>query len=271
MRRGRVFVAGDAAHSHSPAGGQGMNSGLQDAYNLAWRLASVWLRNSSETLLDGYNEERHPVNERIQRETDAMFRSFVLENPLLKTGRDLLLRSLLPFSPVQRELGESLSNIGVDYTFTKPSKAERHCEAAASHGLSAGARVPDADLWRPGEPYLRLYEVLRQPNMSLFAYVVAEKLDAERSLIESLMKRLESVFAHRLARTIVIDEGLPDEVKVGVEVLVDYKGQFASRLGAAHGSLFLIRPDGYLAFHRTGWTHEKIVARVESWLVAESI
>lgn len=80
------------------------------------------------------------------------FRSFVLENPLLKAGRDLLLRSLLPFSPVQRELGESLSNIGVDYTFTGPSKAERHCEEAASHGLSAGARIPDADLWRPGEP-----------------------------------------------------------------------------------------------------------------------
>jgi hypothetical protein len=99
--------------------------------------------------------------------------------------------------------------------------------------------------------------------MSLFAYVVAEKLDAERNLIQSLMKALESAFADRLARTIVIDEGLPDEVKVGVEVLVDCKGQFASQLGAAHGSLFLIRPDGYLAFHRPGWPHEKIVAGFE--------
>jgi len=267
MRQRRVFLAGDAAHSHTPAGGEGMNSGLQDAYNLAWRLATVLRREGPETLLDGYHEERHLVDEQTQRETDRMFRSFVLTNPLLKAGRDLLFRSALSFPPVQRKISEDLSNIGIDYTFTQASQSEHHSEDAAQDCLSAGARVPDAELWRPGKPFVRLYECLRVPSMSLFAYVAADRLDADRALIGSLMDALKRTFADRLARTIVIDEGLPQEVNAGAEVLVDHKGQFASGLGAVHGRVFLIRPDGYLALHRSGWSPEKIVAAVELWLM----
>lgn len=268
MRQRRVFLVGDAAHSHSPAGGQGMNSGLQDAYNLAWRLALVVRGEAREALLDGYHEERHPVDEQTQRETDRMFRTFVLINPVLKAGRDLLFRSALSLPLVQRKISEDLSNIGVGYTFTQASQSESHSEGAAHGGLSAGARVPDAELWRPAEPFLRLYECLRRPSMSLLAYVAADRLDAERDLVRALMEALERTFADRLARTIVINEGLPEEVKAGAEVLVDHKGQFASALGAVHGRVFLIRPDGYLAFHRSGWLPEKIVPAVGLWLVA---
>ena len=59
-RSGRLFLAGDAAHVHSPAGGQGMNTGIQDAYNLSWKLAAVW-RGADAALLDTYQEERLPV------------------------------------------------------------------------------------------------------------------------------------------------------------------------------------------------------------------
>jgi 2-polyprenyl-6-methoxyphenol hydroxylase-like FAD-dependent oxidoreductase len=268
MRQRRIFLAGDAAHSHSPAGGQGMNSGLQDAYNLAWRLALVLRGEAPETLLDGYHEERHPVDEHTQRETDLMFRTFVLTNPVLKVGRDLLFRSALSLPSVQRKIREDLSNIGVSYTFTQASKSERDSKDAVHGAVSAGERVPDAELWRPGEPFIRLYECLRRVSMSLLVYVAADRLDAERGLIRALMEALERTFADRLARTIVIDEGLPEEVKAGAEVLVDHKRQFSSALGAVHGSVFLIRPDGYLAFHRSGWSPQKIVPGVELWVVA---
>lgn len=270
MRQGRVLMAGDAAHSHSPAGGQGMNAGLQDAYNLAWRLALVLRGEAPDVLLDSYHEERHPVDERIQHETDRMFQSFVLTNPLLKAGRDLLLRSLLPLPPVQRKLSEDLSNIGVDYAFTQASRAERHRGDAARSGVSAGARIPDAELWQPGKPSLRLYERLRHPAMSLFAFMTADRLGAGREAVCALMEALEQAFGDRLARTVVIDEGLPEEARVGAEVLVDHKGQFASRLGAAHGSVLLMRPDGYLAFHRSGCRPEDVIAGVGSWLAAVS-
>lgn len=268
MRQHRIFLAGDAAHSHTPAGGQGMNSGLQDAFNLAWRLALVLRGEAPETLLDGYHEERHPVNEQTQHATDRMFRSFVLTNPVLKAGRDLLFRCALSLPAVQRKISEGLSNIGVDYTFTKASQVERNREEAEHCGLSAGMRVPDVELWRPGEPFFRLHERLRHPSMSLLAYAAADRLDSERDLIRALMRALEHTFADRLALTIIIDEGAPEDVKAGAEVLVDHKRQFASALGAVHGSVFLIRPDGYLAFHRTSWLPGKIVPAVRSWLLA---
>lgn len=271
MRKGRVFLAGDAAHSHTPAGGQGMNSGLQDAYNLGWRLASVLRGEAPGELLDGYHEERHAVNRQIQHETDQMFRSFVLKNPVLKAGHDLLLRSLLPIPHVQKTLSADLSNLGVEYTFTKASEKERNREHGIGGGLRPGQRVPDADLWLPGRPYLRLYERLRSPSMSLFALVVADRLDAERDSVSSFMETVEGAFGDHLSRTVIMNEGLPEEVRVPADVLVDHKGQFASRTGAKHGSLLLIRPDGHLAFHRSGWDPDTVLEDIEPWLTGTKV
>jgi 2-polyprenyl-6-methoxyphenol hydroxylase-like FAD-dependent oxidoreductase len=271
MRKGRVFLAGDAAHSHTPAGGQGMNSGLQDAFNLGWRLAAVLRGEAPADLLDGYDEERGMVNRRIQHETDQMFSSFVLKNPVLKAGRDMLLRSLLPVPAVQRTLSEDFSNLGVDYTFTRASENERNREHRKDGGLRPGERVPDADLWFPGRPYLRLYERLRNPAMSIVAFVAADRLDAEREVVRSCMENLERNFGDRLSRTVVMDEGLPEELELPADVLVDHKGQFASRTGAKHGSLLLIRPDGYVAFHRSGWASGTVLAGIESWLTGTTV
>src|SRR4030095_357834 len=69
-REGRIFLAGDAAHIHSPAGGQGMNTGIQDAYNLAWKLALVLKGQAPKSLLDSYEAERHPIAQMVLRGTD---------------------------------------------------------------------------------------------------------------------------------------------------------------------------------------------------------
>jgi hypothetical protein len=73
FNKGNIFFAGDAAHVHSPAGGQGMNTGLQDAYNLAWKLALVAGGKAGEALLDTYHEERNPIAERLLKTTDRVF------------------------------------------------------------------------------------------------------------------------------------------------------------------------------------------------------
>src|ERR671916_1040895 len=95
-RAGRAFVAGDAAHIHSPAGGQGMNTGIQDAYNLAWKLALVVEGRAPDSLLDSYHEERHPIGQRLLRTTDRMFSVVATRNPLLIALRNLMLPRILP-------------------------------------------------------------------------------------------------------------------------------------------------------------------------------
>jgi 2-polyprenyl-6-methoxyphenol hydroxylase-like FAD-dependent oxidoreductase len=92
--RGRVFLVGDAAHVHSPAGGQGMNTGMQDALNLAWKLAMVLHRQASPALLDSYSIERSAIGNQVLRNAGTMTKVAILRNPILQEIRSLALGTL---------------------------------------------------------------------------------------------------------------------------------------------------------------------------------
>jgi 2-polyprenyl-6-methoxyphenol hydroxylase-like FAD-dependent oxidoreductase len=84
FRKGRCFLAGDAAHIHSPVGAQGMNTGLQDAYNLAWKLALVLKGRAKDGLLNTYTDERISIAKNLVRTTDRVFNLVTSENTFLK-------------------------------------------------------------------------------------------------------------------------------------------------------------------------------------------
>ncbi|MEU5186048.1 FAD-dependent monooxygenase [Streptomyces klenkii] len=148
-REGRVFLAGDAAHVHSPAGGLGMNTGLQDAANLSWKLAAVLKGTAPESLLDSYHDERHPVGKLVLRVSGAIVRGVLLTSPVTRRLRDTaaLAAVSLPFAANRGAL--VVSGIGISYP-----------APPGSHPLT-GRRAPDLPLAeRAGEP-TRLYEALR--------------------------------------------------------------------------------------------------------------
>lgn len=146
-RVGRVFLAGDAAHVHSPAGGQGMNTGLQDAANLSWKLAAVLHGDAPDpdALLDSYQAERHPVGAAVLRSSGAIIRLAMARGPLLRTARTLAAQLLTKVPPVSAKATGMISGIGISY-----GRAHR--------------RVPDLRL-REG----RLYELLRAGEFVLIA------------------------------------------------------------------------------------------------------
>ncbi|WP_019324389.1 FAD-dependent monooxygenase, partial [Streptomyces sp. TOR3209] len=143
-RVGRVFLAGDAAHIHSPAGGQGMNTGLQDAANLSWKLAAVVQGRAAERLLDSYESERHPVGRAVLRSSGGLVRLARARNPLLRAVRTLVAAFVDLVPPVRRKVLGQLTGIG--YAYPAPRGAHR----------LTGTRVPDVAL-RDG----RLHEALR--------------------------------------------------------------------------------------------------------------
>ncbi|GGU60121.1 FAD-dependent oxidoreductase [Streptomyces lavendofoliae] len=153
-RTGRVFLAGDAAHVHSPAGGQGLNTGLQDAANLSWKLVSV-LRGEAhdpEELLDSYHGERHPVGATVLRSSGALVRLAMAHGPARRTVRALgagLLNAVRPAA--DRAMGQ-VTGIGVAYAAGR-----------GAHRLT-GRRAPDLRLTEG-----RLYELLRQGRFVLVA------------------------------------------------------------------------------------------------------
>ncbi|MFI8167561.1 FAD-dependent monooxygenase [Streptomyces sp. NPDC085931] len=143
-RSGRVLLAGDAAHIHFPAGGQGLNTGVQDAVNLGWKLAAVVHGRAPETLLDTYHAERHPVGERVLQNTRAQA---ALTRPGAQTDalREVF-ASLLVYDDVNRRLRDMLTALDIRYP------------VGGRHPL-AGRRVPDAGL-KTSDGATRVYELL---------------------------------------------------------------------------------------------------------------
>lgn len=119
FRDRRCFLLGDAAHIHSPAGGQGMNTGLQDAYNLAWKLALVVQQRADPLLLDSYEEERVPVAQRLLQTTDRAFQLVVSEGwfPVLLRTKVIarVAAAAMRFAPIRRFVFRTVSQVGIRY------------------------------------------------------------------------------------------------------------------------------------------------------------
>ncbi|CAN5607174.1 FAD-dependent monooxygenase [soil metagenome] len=113
-RHGRVFLAGDAAHVHSPMGGQGMNTGIQDAANLAWKIDAV-LAGAQDTLLDTYHDERHPIGARVVRQSGLMARGVSLHPRPARFLRNLLVPKLLGVPWIRDAVAGSFTGITLRY------------------------------------------------------------------------------------------------------------------------------------------------------------
>ena len=113
-RRGRVFLAGDAAHVHSPMGGQGMNTGIQDAANLSWKLDAA-LGGAADAVLDTYQSERHPIGERVLLQSGLMVRGVIVHPPVVRALRNLLAPPLLDLPPVRDLVAGSFAGTELRY------------------------------------------------------------------------------------------------------------------------------------------------------------
>jgi 2-polyprenyl-6-methoxyphenol hydroxylase-like FAD-dependent oxidoreductase len=140
-RRGRVLLAGDAAHIHSPLGGQGMNTGIGDAENLAWKLALVIGGRASDELLDTYESERRPIAKDVLESTSGLTEIVVGDSWFARFVRDRIGVPLLNLGRVQRFIGEKASQLQVSYRNGPMGAGRKH----VLPGLQVGDRIPDRD------------------------------------------------------------------------------------------------------------------------------
>jgi hypothetical protein len=140
-----VLLAGDAAHVHHPAGGQGLNTGVQDAVNLGWKLAQVVKETSPESLLDTYHTERHPVAARVLRNTMAQIALLRRPDDRTKAVRDII-SELLSMDEPRKRFAAMMSGLDIHY------------DLGEGHPL-LGRRMPDLDLVTANGP-LRVFTLL---------------------------------------------------------------------------------------------------------------
>jgi len=213
--RGRLFLAGDAAHVHSPAGGQGMNTGVQDAYNLGWKLAAV-IDGADDSLLDTYESERLPVARAVLDDsTRKMQRTTATVTGSSGNG-----------------LSTALAGIADDVTTGLPisypdSPLTLHSPQQHATPVRPGDRAPDANGLRRAGTTSSLFDLLRGPHWTLITFEQAEPLALDHTETPHL-------HIHRIGSTPGND-------------VVDTLGEFARHYQADPGDVLLIRPDGYLA------------------------
>ncbi len=253
-RRGRVFLAGDAAHIHSPVGAQGMNTGIQDAWNLGWKLALVANDAASDGLLDSYEAERWPVGRTLLRYTDRVFSTFtraMSAGPLASWARGVVAPLVLP-----RVLGSSwlrsmafrfVSELGISY---RRSLAVTEGRPRVHGGPRAGARLPDVRVEIDGRS-ATLQRALVGPHLALMLCGDAEAWDAER--LSRLVERFEGLVNVRHLSV----RPLPGQIGCASETL--------AMLGARDAAQYLVRPDGYIAFRCRGRDLDAVTRYLERW------
>jgi 2-polyprenyl-6-methoxyphenol hydroxylase-like FAD-dependent oxidoreductase len=214
-RIGNVFLAGDASHIHSPVGGQGMNTGIQDVANLCWKLAAV-AHGADEVLLDSYEEERGEVGKALLRFTERGLKLATTSNPVLERARDVLAPIVTKLPPVQQNAIGFISETAIEYR----SSAAVNDYGGDGH-LRAGDRLPDLRLRDHGNE-----STLLQNWTAPRHRVIGLNLDKDD--IKTLRKTMP--------RADVVSLASSD---------LDNKGK---RLLGADGKLFVLRPDGYLGF-----------------------
>ena len=168
-RSGRVFIAGDAAHVHSPLGGQGMNTGIGDAMNLGWKLAAAVNGSAPQGLLDSYETERHPVGAMVLRTTDAFNQVVLGRSRLQRLARTVVIGTLTRVPETRKLMREFLSGIGIAYPHKRGDNA------------LVGRRMPDVEC--NGQ---RVYELLRAGK---FVLVTSGPVDIDRSDIVHVVGR----------------------------------------------------------------------------------
>jgi 2-polyprenyl-6-methoxyphenol hydroxylase-like FAD-dependent oxidoreductase len=252
-RAGRVFLAGDAAHVHSPAGGQGMNTGIQDAWNLGWKLALVVKGIADEALLDTYETERWPIGRFVLRVTDRATSIATSESRITRLLRTQLVPRLAPLvlrSARPRRYGfRTVAQLRIQY---RHSPAVQEGEPALTQGPKAGDRLPDARLVRDGQTGW-LHDAVAAPSLHLLLCGPHDGWPADQ--LAALQERYDGLVAvHRLVR------------HAAPGALHDLHGQAFERLGVDRAAQYLVRPDGHIGF-RSGGTDLGGVGRyLARWL-----
>ncbi|MFL1429445.1 MULTISPECIES: FAD-dependent oxidoreductase [unclassified Nocardiopsis] len=239
MNVNRVFLAGDAAHVHSPASGQGMNTGIQDAYNLGWKLADVANGYADRRLLESYGAERVPIGERLLKTTKTATGLVALRNIALPVVLPVGMFVLNTAKPLKRRIEgkimRGISGLALEYPAT-PLVLDSSPRSLVRPGARVGCDGPterNEAGWRA-----LCAEEFPDPRWTLLAFP-----DGSASQ-EAAVRDAESRFGGAVSvRTVCRDT----RTETGARPLADPGGALARHFDASPGEFVLVRPDGYLA------------------------
>ena len=238
-RQGCAFVAGDAAHIHPPTGGQGMNTGIQDAYNLAWKLALVVRGAAPVSLLDSYEAERLPVGADVVARTRAASEGYGREDGA-KPDRlaDTQIR-------ISYKGTDWVRDDGPTFDATVPAAGDRAPDAGGLHRHGVGFPV-------------RLFDIVRGTEHVLVVHPTGADSMADAADLAAFAAAMRARYGSRV-RIVAVTEAGGGPERHGIALFHDRQGAFAAAYGAQAAS-FLVRPDGYIGWRGLSWRDAGLAA-----------
>ncbi len=250
---GRVIFLGDAAHEVSPFGARGFNSGLQDADNLAWKLAAVLQGLAPERLLESYDQERLVAADDNIRHSTRSTEFITPKNAASRAYRDAVL-ALAPDHPFARGMinsGRLSTPTRLDFSPLNTPDRDRF-----EGGLVPGSVAADAPLQRAGEACWLLNQLT--PGFSLLLFL--ERQEALSPALANALRALAGSAPPIASLVILTAAGRPPSAWHGLPLLADCDGLAASRYGAGPGTCYLIRPDQHVTARWRGFDADRIRA-----------
>lgn len=254
-RDGRLFVAGDAAHIHSPVGGQGMNTGIQDAVNLGWKLAFALQNRTTdpEALLDSYDAERRPIGERLLSTTDQAFYAIFSSSWLFLTVRNFFFAWVLPYLVPRMLQGarrqrwyKFLTEFGVTYR-----KGPIVGAATGFTGpVGKGDRLPDgkADAARGGCRTVTVQSLCSGRNHTLLVFAGSETKAVSTAGLAAATEKVAAAMKDTLETRYIFQGGnVPADGDLPEGSYVDSEDKIHAQYGFAKPGYVLVRPDLYVA------------------------
>jgi 2-polyprenyl-6-methoxyphenol hydroxylase-like FAD-dependent oxidoreductase len=265
--RGRVFLAGDAAHIHSPIGAQGMNTGMQDAFNLSWKLALAMKGQASPLLLESYEAEREQVGDVLLRGTERATRMALTRNPLLLALRNALAPIFFSSLPgAAHRLAEALSEISIAYPHSPIVRDLRDKKGA----LHAGDRAPNALVRASEEAEPQpLFEIFNSTCSILLVLVAWQETTAVEQQWREIEDLLSGGYQEVIEAYLVTEKAASGSEQKARPILHDETGELHQRYDAQQGGLILIRPDGYIGFCGQFGATEALRAYVQEIFVSD--
>jgi 2-polyprenyl-6-methoxyphenol hydroxylase-like FAD-dependent oxidoreductase len=283
-RQRRAFIAGDAAHIHSPAGGQGMNTGIQDAYNLAWKLALVHRGKAHDALLGSYEAERQAVAKALLQSTDTLTRGMGLlsglRHPIAVGLRNQLMSLVTSLSITGARASSAISMLDINYRDSPVVKQDRASLwranvlsspsteapsladwAAFGEGPSPGDRAPDAPLSPTSPGREHLFDVLRGTKHTLLLFDGAASTEEGYRTLERIGQEVRARHGDVIDVHVVVPcTAPPPALRWDGSLLCDGESDVHRRYGARSECLYLVRPDGYVAYRCQPADGERLAA-----------
>jgi 2-polyprenyl-6-methoxyphenol hydroxylase-like FAD-dependent oxidoreductase len=264
-RRGRVMLAGDAAHIHSPAGGQGMNTGMQDAFNLAWKLALLQRgQGQVEPLLESYSRERSVVGDQVLRGAQTLTTVATLRNSVAQFLRNHIAPVVASFGFVQDRIKNAMCELSINY---------RHGPLAAQDwpwpggGAAAGDRLPFVPLTSATGSATNLFQVLSNVQHTLLLF--PHDAQSVPQLLQ-IADEVRQVFPDVFTPQVILKTADTPGTSSGVPVWIDTDGQVHKRLGVTGRAMVWVRPDGYIGFRCQPASGSALANYLDRYLVRKS-